>query len=374
MAKVNFYYANGTAYAFNDLATGFSYSLLNGQFTLGDQILNPNTSQLTATLVGQNGKTYMGPLGPENDPFPAMLDSDVWNATKITYPAQFIGIGPSIDIGVDNTVKLIQATPPGQPFAIGGYSQGAAVMSNVLKELQTPSGRLYNRRGDCIGGVMFGNPMRKLNYRGPVGGTWSGTADSTTATSGGHGSFPATGKYARLNTETVGFENKWVEFAAPGDVITCVGDNADGTNWCSANGLLLNLTDPLGAGTLLTALAAGLAGFPVPEYGAMQKFFGLAGEVLNLFDVTGKIGNMAGSGHITYPIWPPPNNDGSYTGLLASKTVNGVTYKAPATGVKTCYQLALDWLDTKAAEWATAPLVLSSSYMGWSATLAPPAA
>jgi hypothetical protein len=371
MTKVNFYYCNGTAYLWNFF--GVSFSILNGEFALGDRVLNPNTSVQIGTLPGQNGKTYTGPLGPDKDCFPFMLNPDIWNATKVTYPASTLAMGPSIDVGVDNTVKLIQATPPGQPFAIGGYSQGAAVMSNVLKEIQNPSGRLYNRRGDCIGGVCFGNPMRKTNWRGPVGGTWSGTADSNTNSTGGHGSFPATGKYARLNTEINGFENKWVEFAAPTDIITCVGDNQDGLDWSSANGLLLNLTDPVGAVTLLTYLGAAAIGLSVPQWSAFQKWQAYC-ATMYFIDVAGVYGTIPGGGHVTYPIWPPPNNDGSYTGLLTSVAKPGGTYYKPATNVKTCYQLALDWLDSKAAEWATAPLVLSNNYQGWSATLAPPAA
>lgn len=376
--KVNFYYCNGTSYVLNSLfGLGFSVDV-SGTFRLGDKVLNPNTSVLIGTIVGQNGKTYTSDLAPRNDPFPSMLDPDVWNATKVTYPASMIGIANSVDVGVNNVIGLIQKTPPGQPFGLGGYSQGALVMSQCLKEIQNPGGRLYSRRGDFIGGVMFGNPSRKTNFRGPIGGTFSGSPEVPGSTTGAHGVMPQTGKYARLNTELNGIESKWVDFTAPGDVVSNVsGSDGDGSigSYFSATAQTVFSTPftLLPLGFMLTQLAASAVGISAPMVAATQQMLSFAGEVKNFIDVTGVYGGVPGGGHVTYPIWPPSNNDGSYTGLLSSSFIDGTTYYAPAPGMKSCFQMALDWLDSKAREWATAPVVLSSDYTGWSPTLAPPA-
>ena len=64
-----------------------------------------------------------------DDPFWTMLDPQVWDSRKINYPAALWPMGPSIDTGVSMTVAAINNLPSGTPFCLGGYSQGAAVMS-----------------------------------------------------------------------------------------------------------------------------------------------------------------------------------------------------------------------------------------------------
>lgn len=101
------------------------------------------------------------------------LNQNLWNWVPVSYPASFpgapanldngwqpstISFADSVTIGTNNMINLIKATPG--TFALCGMSQGAMVISNVLKAMQ-PGGTLANRAGDCIAGVAFGNPMRK---------------------------------------------------------------------------------------------------------------------------------------------------------------------------------------------------------------------
>jgi hypothetical protein len=63
----------------------------------------------------------------------------------------------SIAEGVIQTIKAINDTPGA--FALGGYSQGAAVMSLVYNEVPLRKSAAPPRR--LPGGVTFGNPLRE---------------------------------------------------------------------------------------------------------------------------------------------------------------------------------------------------------------------
>lgn len=371
MPKISFFYANGTAYLVNLIELGFSVTNA-GIVRIGDKTVNPVSSKGYATISGLNGKTVTWTGGPENDPFPFLLDPDIWEPVKISYPASVLGIGASVDYGVTQTVKAIKALPPGTPFAIGGYSQGAAVMSGVYNEIKSTTGGLYSRRNEFLGGVCFGNPRRQTNYRGEIGGTWSGYWDDpnkgtvNAATTGGHGSFPATGPYARLTNAD---PTKWIEFTAPDDIFSSTGDTATGLSWTTGNEVLLGKAPPQIAGQFLTSALAGIFGLTNATWTAVVKAFTLGG-LENLFlDAIGQVFGIAGAGHTTYPFLGPPTNTGTFS--TTTSVVNGKTYLKP-TG-DTCYQQALKWLDGKATAWATAPIVLSTSATGWSTTLVPPA-
>lgn len=365
MAKVSFFYANGTAYLINLVEAGFSISSA-GIVRVGNKTLNPVTSKSTATLVSPTGTTVAWNGGPENDPFPFLLDSNVWNVTKINYPASVLGIGASIDSGIAKTVAEIKALKKGTPFALGGYSQGAAVMSGVYNQIKSSSGSLYSRRNDFLGGVMFGNPRRQTNFRGEIGGTWSGTWDTPGSTTGGHGSFPSSGPYARLTGSDA---TKWIEFTAPGDIFSSVGNTATGVAWTNANDFILGKSRPQIAGKFLTSALAGLIGLTNANWTAVTQAFAL-GAVENFFiDAVDKTFTLAGHGHVTYPFLGPPTGSGGYA--TTSTVVDGKTYLKP-TG-DTCYQLALKWLEGKAKAWATAPIAISAKSTGWSTRLVPPA-
>lgn len=371
MSKVSFFYANGTAYLVNLVELGFSVNNA-GVVRIGDKVLNPVSSKGYATIAGLDGKTATWNGEPQNDPFPFLLDPDVWQPVKISYPASMLGIGASIDYGINQAVKAIQALPPGTPFALGGYSQGAAVMSGVYNQIKNPAGALYSRRNQFLGGVCFGNPRRQTNFRGEVGGTWSGYWDdpnrgtANAAVTGGHGSFPASGPYARLS----GCDpTKWIEFTAPDDIFSSTGDTPTGVAWTNGNDFLLGKAPPQIAGQLLTSALSAAFGISNATWTAITQAFTLGG-VENLFlDTIGQIFAIGGAGHTSYPILGPPTATGTFA--TASTVKDGKTYLSPVG--ESCYQQALRWLGGKATAWATAPIVLDTNSTGWSTTLIPPA-
>jgi hypothetical protein len=366
MARIPFFYANGTAYLINLVEAGFSIDNA-GIVRVGNKTVNPVTSRGSAVLASPSGTTVNWNGGPENDPFPTLMNSNIWNVNKVSYPASALGIGASIDIGITQTIKAIQALKKGTPFALGGYSQGAAVMSGVYNQIKSSGGSLYSRRNEFLGGVMFGNPRRQTNYRGEIGGTWSGTWDDpANPHSNGHGSFPATGSYARLSGSE---PTKWIEFTAPGDIFSSVGDTATGVAWTNANTFLLGKAKPDIAGKFLTSALAGLLGLTNANWTAVTKGFALGAVENNFLDAANKTFTLSGNGHVTYPFLGPPSAAGVYS--TTPTVVAGKTYLKP-TG-DTCYQLAMKWLDGKARAWATAPVAISAKSSGWSTTLVPPA-
>lgn len=335
MTKVKLFYANGTSWAINFpgiIAVAQDF----GAVYVGDQVPGNIGG---AVIPGINGRSAQWNGAPQHDPFPQLLDPDKFEAVRIQYPASMIGMGQSIDWGITQTVNAIKAMPAGQPFALGGYSQGAAVMSGVYNQIR--SGSLTSRASSFLGGVMFGNPRRQVNYRGPIGGTWSGAWDVANSTTGGHGSFPATGPWARLTNCDAA---KWVEFAYPNDVITSVGDSTIGQNWSLGNGELLSLDVGLLLNWLLTGAAQDIGD-------AVNAAFTLGNQTIAVVDGAGKTLNWSGNGHVAYPLLPPYGLNG-----------------------ESCYQLALRWLDGLANAYVTAPILAPKSSAGWSTTLLPPSA
>lgn len=379
--QVAFFYATGTSYLINSLELGFSIDISGTVRWFGDKILIPGKSTPTQ-VSGLNGKTYTWAGLPHEDPFPFMLNPDVWDATRIKYPDSTLGMAQSIDYGINQTVKLIKALPPGQPFAIGGYSQGAAVMSGVYNEIRT--GSLISRAPSFLGGVMFGNPRRQVNFRGPIGGTWSGAWDVPGSTTGGHGSFPATGNWARL---TGCDANKWVEFTNPGDMFNCTGDSTNGLNWTKGNDLFLNLLNSEYAGAFLTGSlpnviftsaanavlnALGITNnLKIPNAildGIMAATsFGYPNYVIDALSNAALVG---GGGHTQYPYLPPPNSSTGVVPTTVEFTKNGNQYLKPVGD--TCYQLALKWLEGLAEQYAVSSIALATDSPGWSTTLVPP--
>lgn len=333
MTKVAFLYCVGTSYLTAQLAKA------------ADLVPNVPGSGNAALVAGLNNVTALWGGGPPADPFPSLLDPNIFDAKKVFYPASTLGMGPSIDAGIQNVVNEINNLPPGQKFCLGGYSQGAAVMSGVYNELR--SGSLTARNADMIGACMFGNPRRQVNYRGSVGGTWSGAFDVNGSTTGGHGSFPATGPYARLSSCEA---SRWIEFAAPNDIFTAVGDSTWGQNWVNGNDIFLGDVTPQEFATYLLTSAA----IAIDSVRALT----LGNVAQTLTDAVGTVFNwLGGNGHVVYPFTPPVGNpDGNLT----------------------AYQIALKFLTAKANEFATAPILLpstptSTTGAGWSTTLVTPA-
>lgn len=294
------------------------------------------------TVAGLRGRTAGWNLQPPSDPFVKLLDPEIFDARKIAYPANVLPIGQSMRDGIANVTRAINDLPVGQPFMTAGYSQGAAVMSSIYNEIR--SGSLSARANDFLGGVCFGNPRRQVNYRGAVGGSWSGSLYNQAATTGGKGAFPATGEFARL---TGCDTSDWLEFTAPTDIFCSVGDTL----------IEQRVTEALDVATNL--LRQDLGYFIDQFDDLVANFLDVAGQFAVEYTATDANGVQfacPGGGHMEYAFKPPPGTSGA-----------------------TSYQLAMQWMETKAAEFATAPIVLpdtpiSAANAGWSTTLIPPAA
>lgn len=283
MAKPVFLYATGTAFLF--------------------QVLDMNILPFPtgATVINANGKKYFMDF-ITNDPFWLMLDNQVWDARKVQYPAAAWPMGVSIDNGVNLVKAAINSLPSGTPFCLGGYSQGAAVMSKVYDALR--NGDMTSRASSFKGAVLFGNPMRQQDFTAP-GVTWSGCADIPGSTTGGSGCFPT-----RLSNCEYG---KWNEYVNYNEIIAAVSSTGTGAGFRSLVGWLTGMSDPI------TAIQGALT----------QDWLG----GLNMARL---IDNW---GHVRYPISPP----------LTSFTAS--------VGTKTSYELALDFLATVATDVNASPIL-----------------
>ena len=114
-----------------------------------------------------------------------------------------ISLGQSISVGVAEVTSQIQSTPG--TFALLGMSQGSAVISGVMQQLQ--SGSLTSRYGDCIGAVAFGNPCRQAGKSFPDG-----------TDPGGAGMFPTGTTSSNMGWIRNGSTPSWWwEMATPND-------------------------------------------------------------------------------------------------------------------------------------------------------------
>jgi len=331
MTKPHFFYATGTAYMLALLDRGFKM--------LG-------ASKTPVVAAGIDGRTAIWDGLVPNDPFPTMLDPDLWDVTKIGYPAAGFPMAWSVGVGVTKTINAIRALPPGTPFALGGMSQGAAVMSQVYREILTGSrgGLLTNWAPGFLGGTVFGNPCREVNRTWP-GGLWSGAFNDgspTSGASGSHGSFPASWRLS-------GTEDKWWEFVNIGDVFAAVGDDSIGAKWTALNGDLLN-TNVI---ELLELLAQAIK----PGVQSAEAAFAAISSVTgsrNFTDAVGTVFSGSGGGHVAYAWEPPPFY---------------------AAGTSTSCQIALSYLKSLAQSVAVAPIIVpTTTTAAWSTTLTPPAA
>lgn len=332
MTKVAFFYCVGTSWAINLFPQG-----LNRQPLLRSA---PGTN--SATVAGINGATARWDGGPPGDPFPSLLDPNIFEARTVPYLAAALPIGPSIDDGIARVVAAVNALPSGQPFCLGGYSQGAIVMTGAARQGLLPgtSGALSGRASSFLGATMFGNPRRANNHIG-VGGL--GTTQNWTGGSGSHGSFPTTGPYARLSSAP----DNWAEYTHQYDILTSVGDNTLANNWVQANDVFVT-------GNPFTFFINFL-NYAVLD--AVNQALTVAGQALNQRDATGtNFSWLTGNGHTSYPF----NAYGQY-GLTA-------------------YQAALTYLTGLAQQYVVGPILGpingggSPVTAGWSTTLTAPSA
>lgn len=338
---IPFFYCVGTSYATAEMARASDLEYVEPP------------ADTAITVAGLNGATARWNGTVPQDPFPNLLDRSIFTPKKIFYPASETSIngqlvvstmGQSIDTGIANVAKAITDLPSGSPFMLGGQSQGAAVMSSILLQMKT-GGALESYASRFKGCVNFGNPRRATDYRGSVGGTWSGAFDVPGSTTGGHGAFPATGPYRRLTAAECD-PLKWIDFAAPDDIFTSVGDSPQGVLWTAGTNIYT------GAASLLDwAAQVLLAGPTVLASIAVLNF---ASALTSFTDAAGRTISLGGRGHVSYAFSPPPGNP---------------------DGLLTAYQIGLKFLLARANEIATAPIfVPPTTTAGWSTTLIPPAA
>jgi hypothetical protein len=267
-SRPRFYYATGTAFLFDIFGSGY------GQIGGGQTILVP----------GIDGRTFTFDGAPVNDPFPFMLDAKLWDAIKVDYPAAALPMITSLAQGKQVVIDLINSKPG--PFAVGGYSQGAALMSSIIDEIRY--GSLQSRQADLLTCVTFGNPCRETNHTWP-GSLWSGCIDIPGSTTGGHGCFPES---LRLkNTPNI----MW-DFVNQDEIIAGVGDSLGGQDIVNAAAFITQYatsTDVLQwlATTLLT-----------PNIGSVKSFI----DTLNY--ISSHVLSNGGGGHVLYPTQPPPGD------------------------------------------------------------------
>ena len=320
-----FYYACGTNYLWNT-----------------PPIVIPLVAEAsTINIKGLDGKTVLWEGGIPNDPFPTLLEPTLWNYERVQYPDQAILMGLSIESGVDYIISQVTQTPVGTPFAVGGYSQGAAVASRIYNECR--QGRLADRRADLRAVVTFGNLMREKGHTFPNSSGYSGACDVAGDTRNGHGAFPRwesddlfglltspfIQRFARLqNTEDL----VW-DFTMPNEVASGMGSSTPDS--LMAQRVLSDVlrVNPLNLiGSLSSALISGLI-TKLGEWVSAPSGILQDQNIVGVVDaITGAAQYWTGGGHVMYPFYPPPNSDGSI----------------PTSG-DTCYQLAAKYLNTVGA-------------------------
>jgi hypothetical protein len=221
---------------------------------------------------------------------------NLFNWVPISYPASAPVVGGNVELdwipaknsmansarmGVEELTRQINATPG--TFALVGMSQGALVISQVLKAL-LPGGALQHRYNDCIAGLAFGNPCRA------PGGSMPGVAAAP-----GSGmvslAYPKDSNASGLAPVKNQIPSWWWEFCLPGD---CFGstpvDTAAGPVMTPAVQSAFHTEGSLAFGA--TELAAFFAGVGIVGAGLNVFLNALRDNlVLNLAQVLNFFGN-----------------------------------------------------------------------------------
>ncbi len=127
----------------------------NVHMQVSPDMMNPPNKHTLYNVCGTGGtwdKDFTAEIANEVNG-----DHYIWQG--VSYPAATFPMGPSVQQGVDELVRLICERPG--TFAIMGYSQGAIVTCKVWRdEIMNPNGRLHDRLDDIFAHVTFGNPLR----------------------------------------------------------------------------------------------------------------------------------------------------------------------------------------------------------------------
>jgi hypothetical protein len=136
-----------------------------------------------------------------------LIDPNLITIKEVPYPA-CVPFGASYSAGAATLVKMINQTTG--PFAMVGTSQGAMVIASVYDTIL--KGSLASRNGDFLQGITYGNPCRKAKSIAP------GCTDP-----GGQG----------INVKSwlqTTVDDRWWDFANPGDPAACNGGGPWTTN------------------------------------------------------------------------------------------------------------------------------------------------
>jgi len=108
------------------------------------------------------------------------------------YPAAYFPMGPSVEDGVQELIRLVNDVyPPGNPVGQGiillGYSQGAIVVSHFMRDhVVNPLGQCHNRWPDIVAVATWGNPCRGPGFAsGNDFAGWPDPADVDGVVTGG---------------------------------------------------------------------------------------------------------------------------------------------------------------------------------------------
>lgn len=106
----------------------------------------------TATILEQEGRVIHRPTGYNNGAIPFdNLSGENELARRISQTVQ------------DDGVQF----PAGTPFVIGGFSQGAIIVTDFIVNHLLPGCDLAWRAKDCLGVLMYGNPCRSKGSVAP---------------------------------------------------------------------------------------------------------------------------------------------------------------------------------------------------------------
>lgn len=155
----------------------------------------------TASTLQSQGVAYWQPIGYDVNSLPFK------NQTGVLELARLLG-----STAMDNG----QPFPPGTPWGIVGFSQGAMIVSEFMQQYIL-SGNLSWRLKDFKRGLCFGNPRRETNKEVP----WalSPVKPGTEGIMGQGGLFVTTG---------TPIEGRWAEHANHGDMFAENAEDAEG--------------------------------------------------------------------------------------------------------------------------------------------------
>ncbi len=165
------------------------------------------TSALSVLTAGQAGTSTA--QTPPSWKLATMVDPNFIGIKEVSYPAG-VPFNSSCNVGVANLVTMIK--PLTGPFAMVGTSQGAMVIARVYDKIRTPTGERFSRNDDFKQGITYGNPCRK-----------KGSIADKCVDPGGNG-INVGGLMSTVE------EDRWWDFANPGDPAACNGAGPSNVN------------------------------------------------------------------------------------------------------------------------------------------------